>query len=109
MFSSNAESIVAQSEAVKSFRAPGAVPRTSTYALNYATLPFVKELADRGMPGRVVAAFSNLVTASTRYEEREQDYQEGHGLECDTPDHPLSAAVMVDLAVMDHSTDQGLL
>jgi alanine dehydrogenase len=28
---------------------PGAVPRTSTYALNYATLPFVKELADRGV------------------------------------------------------------
>ncbi len=28
---------------------PGAVPRTSTYALNYATLPFVKELADHGV------------------------------------------------------------
>lgn len=28
---------------------PGAVPRTSTYALNYATLPFVLELADRGV------------------------------------------------------------
>jgi alanine dehydrogenase len=28
---------------------PGAVPRTSTYALNHATLPFVKELADRGV------------------------------------------------------------
>jgi hypothetical protein len=27
---------------------PGAVPRTSTYALNHATLPFVKELAGRG-------------------------------------------------------------
>jgi len=27
---------------------PGAVPRTSTYALNHATLPFVGELADRG-------------------------------------------------------------
>jgi alanine dehydrogenase len=27
---------------------PGAVPRTSTYALNNATLPFVIELADRG-------------------------------------------------------------
>ncbi len=27
---------------------PGAVPRTSTYALNHATLPFVRELADRG-------------------------------------------------------------
>ncbi|MGH8699790.1 MAG: alanine dehydrogenase, partial [Burkholderiales bacterium] len=24
-------------------------PRTSTYALNHATLPFVKELADRGV------------------------------------------------------------
>jgi len=28
---------------------PGAVPRTSTYALNHATLPFVKEIADRGV------------------------------------------------------------
>ena len=28
---------------------PGAVPRTSTYALNHATLPFVKQLADRGV------------------------------------------------------------
>jgi alanine dehydrogenase len=28
---------------------PGAVPRTSTYALNRATLPFVVELADRGV------------------------------------------------------------
>jgi alanine dehydrogenase len=28
---------------------PGAVPRTSTYALNYATLPCVMELADRGV------------------------------------------------------------
>ena len=28
---------------------PGAVPRTSTYALNHATLPYVKELADRGV------------------------------------------------------------
>lgn len=28
---------------------PGAVARTSTYALNHATLPFVMELADRGV------------------------------------------------------------
>ena len=28
---------------------PGAVPRTSTYALIHATLPFVRELADRGV------------------------------------------------------------
>ena len=28
---------------------PGAVPRTSTYALIHATLPFVKELADHGV------------------------------------------------------------
>jgi alanine dehydrogenase len=28
---------------------PGAVPRTSTYALNHATLPYVLELADRGI------------------------------------------------------------
>jgi len=30
---------------------PGAVPCTSTYALNYATLPFVTELADHGVAG----------------------------------------------------------
>jgi alanine dehydrogenase len=28
---------------------PGAVPRTSTYALNHATLPFVLEMAQRGV------------------------------------------------------------
>jgi alanine dehydrogenase len=28
---------------------PGAVPRTSIYALNHATLPFVLALADRGV------------------------------------------------------------
>jgi alanine dehydrogenase len=28
---------------------PGAVPRTSTYALNHATYPFVEELAQRGV------------------------------------------------------------
>jgi len=28
---------------------PGVVPRTSTYALNHATLPFVKAFADRGV------------------------------------------------------------
>ena len=28
---------------------PGAVPRTSTYALNHATLPFVRALAGRGI------------------------------------------------------------
>jgi alanine dehydrogenase len=34
---------------------PGAVPRTSTYALNRATLPFVLELADRGVPAALRA------------------------------------------------------
>jgi alanine dehydrogenase len=28
---------------------PGAVPRTSTFALNAATLPYLKLLADRGL------------------------------------------------------------
>jgi alanine dehydrogenase len=32
---------------------PGAVPNTSTYALTNATLPFVLELADRGLAGAV--------------------------------------------------------
>ena len=30
---------------------PGAVPRTSTFALNNATRPFVLALADKGLPG----------------------------------------------------------
>src|SRR4029078_1178885 len=30
---------------------PGAVPRTSTFALNNATLPFVLNLADKGTAG----------------------------------------------------------
>jgi len=34
---------------------PGAVPRTSTYALNYATLPFVTEFADRGVTQALMA------------------------------------------------------
>jgi alanine dehydrogenase len=38
---------------------PGAVPRTSTYALNHATLPFVKELADRGV-ARAIEADEHL-------------------------------------------------
>ncbi|MBS0336449.1 MAG: alanine dehydrogenase [Proteobacteria bacterium] len=34
---------------------PGAVPRTSTYALNHATYPFVEELAQRGIVGALRA------------------------------------------------------
>ena len=34
---------------------PGAVPRTSTYALNNATLPFVLKLAERGWRGALAA------------------------------------------------------
>lgn len=33
---------------------PGAVPRTSTTALSNATLPYVRQLADRGVPGALV-------------------------------------------------------
>jgi alanine dehydrogenase len=38
---------------------PGAVARTSTYALNAATLPFVKALADQG-PEAAMAADPHL-------------------------------------------------
>ena len=34
---------------------PGAVPRTATYALNHATLPFVMALADHGVVGALAA------------------------------------------------------
>lgn len=34
---------------------PGAVPQTSTYALNNATLPFVLALADKGLKGALMA------------------------------------------------------
>jgi alanine dehydrogenase len=32
---------------------PGAVPRTSTFALSNATLPYVLALADRGLTGAI--------------------------------------------------------
>ncbi len=38
---------------------PGAVPRTSTYALNNATLPFALELADKGC-ARIIAGKAQL-------------------------------------------------
>jgi len=34
---------------------PGAVPRTSTFALNNATLPYIRELANRGLAGAVAS------------------------------------------------------
>jgi alanine dehydrogenase len=34
---------------------PGAVPRTSTYALTNVTLPYVAEIANRGLPGAIEA------------------------------------------------------
>jgi alanine dehydrogenase len=34
---------------------PGGVPRTSTFALNNATLPYVLQLADRGWKGALAA------------------------------------------------------
>ncbi len=34
---------------------PGAVPRTSTYALTNVTLPYVAEIASRGLPGAIEA------------------------------------------------------
>jgi alanine dehydrogenase len=33
---------------------PGAVPRTSTFALNHATRPFVLALADKGLPRALI-------------------------------------------------------
>ena len=36
---------------------PGAVPRTSTYALTNATMPYVLKLADKGWQGRVPGGF----------------------------------------------------
>ncbi len=34
---------------------PGAVPRTSAFALNNATLPFIKKLADKGLQGALLS------------------------------------------------------
>jgi alanine dehydrogenase len=39
---------------------PGAVPKTSTYALNNATLPFTLALADKG-PARALADDAHLL------------------------------------------------
>jgi alanine dehydrogenase len=40
---------------------PGAVPRTSTFALSHATRPYVLALADKGFPGALAgdAGFAN--------------------------------------------------
>ena len=43
---------------------PGGVPRTSTFALNNATLPFVLALADKGWK-QALADDAHLPTAST--------------------------------------------
>jgi alanine dehydrogenase len=34
---------------------PGAVPHTSTYALTNATLPYIVEVAERGVAGAITA------------------------------------------------------
>jgi len=57
---------------------PGAVPRTSTYALNNATLPFVLELADKGWraalnANRHLKAGLNVAAGKVTYQEVARD------------------------------------
>ena len=57
---------------------PGAVPRTSTYALNNATLPFALELADKGWraalrENRHLKAGLNIAAGKVTYQEVARD------------------------------------
>jgi alanine dehydrogenase len=54
---------------------PGAVPRTSTYALNNATLPFALQLADRGW--RKALADNPHLKAGTQHRVGQGDLQGG--------------------------------
>ena len=49
---------------------PGAVARTSTFALNNATLPFILALADKGVGGGAWPTTRTCSTASTCYRGR---------------------------------------
>ena len=48
---------------------PGAVPRTSTFALNNATMPYTLELADKG-PERAVREDADLLNGLNTYKGR---------------------------------------
>jgi alanine dehydrogenase len=49
---------------------PGAVPRTSTFALNNATLPFILELANKGAK-RAMAENIHLLRGKVTYQRAE--------------------------------------
>jgi alanine dehydrogenase len=70
---------------------PGAVPRTSTYALNHATLPYVRALASRGVRAALEsdpALLAGLNVAHGRVTRRE--VAEAHGLPWTEPREALS-------------------
>ncbi len=64
---------------------PGAVPRTSTFALNNATLPYILALANRGLAGAVtddpgfakgVNTYAGVLTCRPVAESQAKPYQE---------------------------------
>jgi alanine dehydrogenase len=64
---------------------PGAVPRTSTFALNNATLPYILALANRGLAGAVTAdpgfakgvnTYAGVLTCRPVAESQSKPYQE---------------------------------
>ncbi|MDA0997653.1 MAG: alanine dehydrogenase, partial [Proteobacteria bacterium] len=71
---------------------PGAVPRTSTYALNNATLPYVLALADRGYKAALLSSqdfMSGLNVMAGRV--TEPSVAEGLGYEYVPPEKALAA------------------
>lgn len=78
---------------------PGAVARTSTFALNNATLPFVLALADKGLQA-AMAADSHLRAGLNVHAGRLtcKPVAEAHGLEWTSPEAALNAPVMAKVS-----------
>jgi alanine dehydrogenase len=75
---------------------PGAVARTSTFALNNATLPFVLALADKGLKGALTAD-AHLLAGLNVHAGRItcKPVAEAHGLEWTAAEAALNTPVMV--------------
>ncbi|MFK7897114.1 MAG: alanine dehydrogenase [Myxococcota bacterium] len=72
---------------------PGAVPKTSTYALNHATLPFVLEIAENGAP-TAMAKNPHLLAGLNiaRGQVTEPSVAEAHGYEYIRPESAIQTA-----------------
>ena len=74
---------------------PGAVPKTSTYALNNATLPFILAIADKGMH-RALLDDVHLRNGLNVHRGMltEQHVAEAQGLDCTDPEIASGYSVM---------------